>query len=258
MTFDRTRWTVPFTKDRVPSWPCPRCEEGTLVPVKESFTEKLTAESRQAYAHQAWEPEWDRGRFAGRLVCTRTECTEPVVVCGDTRGVVDDVDPETGGPTYTTAFHPVFFHPALPLFRVPPKCTEEIRAELKRAWALYWSDSASCANRVRTCVELVLTHLRIPRSTRSQKNRKIRLKLHDRIELFKQRNAELAQALMAVKWIGNIGSHEGGAGGVGREDILNGLELLEHVLVEVFEQRSKRLARMGKQIVKRKGRPKRS
>ncbi|WNG16815.1 DUF4145 domain-containing protein [Cystobacter fuscus] len=257
MSFDRTKWTVPFTTDRATSWPCPRCEEGTLVPVKKSFTAEDTAESRKNSAHEAWEPDWNKGRFAGRLVCTRTECAESVVVCGDTSVVQDGFDPEEG-PTYTTELHPVFFHPALPLFRVPPTCTEKVRAELNRAWALYWLDSASCANRVRTCVELVLTHLKVPRFRRTQTNRRIMLRLHDRIELFKQRDAELAQALMAVKWIGNIGSHEGGAGGMGRDDVLNGLELLEYVLVEVFEQRSKRLARMGKQIVKRKGRPKRS
>jgi hypothetical protein len=260
MTFDRTKWTVPFTMDAAPPWPCPRCAEGSLELVKKSFTVEVTAESREASDHEAWEKDWDKGRFAGRLVCTRTDCAEPVVVCGDTSVVEDGFDNETG-PTYTTKLHPVFFHPAPPLFRIPPTCTEEIRDELKRAWALYWSDSASCANRVRTCVELVLTHLKIRRFSKGKKNRRIRLSLHDRIDLFKQqnqRNAELAQALMAVKWIGNIGSHEGGAGGVGREDVLNGLELLEHVLDEVFAQRSMRLARMGKQIVKRKGRPKRS
>ncbi|MCY1003961.1 DUF4145 domain-containing protein [Myxococcus sp. MISCRS1] len=167
-----------------------------------------------------------------------------------------DVDPDTG-PQFATYYHPEFFHPALPLFRVPPNCTAEIKAELNRAWALYWADSASCANRVRSCVELVLTHLKIQRFKRTKKNPRHRLSLHDRIGLFGQRNADLAQPLMAVKWIGNIGSHEGGAGGIGTEEVLDGLELLEHVLVEVFEQRSKRLARMGKQIVKRKGRPKR-
>lgn len=237
--------------DEPPLWPCPLCEDGTLVFVTQSFTKEETSESRDASANEAWEPHWSQGRFAGRFVCARTECADPVVVCGDTR-VVEQFDPDEE-PVYKTMFHPVFIHPAPPLFRVPPTCTEEIRDELKRAWALYWSDSASCANRVRTCVELVLTHLKIPRFGKSQKKRRFMLSLHSRIELFRQRNAELAQALMAVKWLGNAGSHEGGASGMDREDVLDGLELLEHVLVEVFEQRSKRLARIGKQIVKRKG-----
>ena len=75
------------------------------------------------------------------------------------------------------------------------------------------------------------------------------LSLHARIDLFRQTNPDLADALMAVKWIGNAGSH---SRPIMREDLLDGYELMEHVLDELFVQREKRIARLSRQINRRK------
>ncbi len=231
------------------------CNDGTLTPVEKSFTEQETSGSinTRHQAEEAWEPDWYLGRFSGRLVCIRQECSEPVVVCGDSIVVHTYEDPEHGE-AMVPQFRPVFFHPAPPIFRIPQTCIEPIKSELKRAWALHWSDSASCANRIRTCVEMVLTHLKIPRFTKGKKGR-VRLNLHTRIQLFEKRDSTLARSLMAVKWIGNVGSH---AGDLDKEQVLDGFELLEHVLIEVFDKRTRRIEKLGKQIVKGKGRRKRN
>lgn len=62
--------------------------------------------------------------------------------------------------------------------------------------------------------------------------------------------------MMAVKWIGNVGSH--GAEPLSQNDVFDGLDLLEHVLVEVFENRTKNIARLGRDIIRRKGKPKKT
>jgi hypothetical protein len=204
-----------------------------------------TIESRAAKQSEDWEPEWEEERFAGLLVCNRDECAEPVSVCGRTFNEPSDEEPNQWDRVYA----PKFFLPAPPIFRIPFGTIDLIRNELERAWSLYWSDTASCANRIRTTVELLLTHLDIPKFTRTR----ARLSLHARIDRFKKREpklAELADSLMAVKWLGNAGSH---VGELNKDDVLDGFELIEVVLVEVFEQRSKRLKRLRTDIIKRKG-----
>jgi hypothetical protein len=146
--------------------------------------------------------------------------------------------------------------PGPPLFLVPPQTPGDISAELRRAWSLFWVDTAACANRIRSCIELVLTSQGIKRSTLNAKGKMHRLTLHARIELYKRKNAALAEAMMAVKWIGNAGSHP--AELLSQGDVFDGLDLMEHVLIEVYERRTKNLIRLGRDIIRRRGKPKKS
>lgn len=62
---------------------------------------------------------------------------------------------------------------------------------------------------------------------------------------------------MAVKWLGNAGTHDV----LTHEDVLDAFELLDHTLDEVYHDRSKRILRTAKAINRAKGpakkRPKR-
>ncbi|HLL06997.1 MAG TPA: DUF4145 domain-containing protein [Myxococcaceae bacterium] len=246
MTIDRSKWTATFTLNATTGWPCPRCYDGMLVPAAHSFHKQETFESRDAKQSEDWEPDWEEERFAGLLACNRNECAESVAVCGRTHLEPSSDDPHQ----WIIVYAPRFFLPAPPIFRVPNGTIQSVRDELMRAWTLYWSDAASCANRIRTCVELLLTYVGVPQSTRPLGKKPARLSLHARIEKFRVRAPELAESLMAVKWLGNAGSH---VGELKKDDVLDGFELLEHVLAEVFEERSKRLKRLQKDIVKWKG-----
>ncbi|MFP2898695.1 DUF4145 domain-containing protein [Corallococcus sp. 4LFB] len=255
MAFDRALWTTTFFQDLAPYWACPRCPTGILKPNPKSFKELETSESRQDQEHNpgAWEPDWYRGRFTGHFICDQSNCQESVAVGGDvTREHKRD---DSGDDHYPYIYAPHFFHPAPPLFRWPSSCPEPIQAELTRASSLYWNDAASCANRIRTCVELLLTHLKVPRLQKNKKGKIDRLSLHRRIEIFIVKQPELGESLMAIKWLGNVGTHESG---ITRAALLDGIELLDHVLVEIFEQKTKRLTKLRKELVKRKGRPRRA
>ncbi|MCY1047648.1 DUF4145 domain-containing protein [Corallococcus sp. bb12-1] len=200
---------------------------------------------------EIWEPDWYQGRFSCHLICNQYICRESVIVGGNvTRELRRD---ESGDEYYPHVYDPYFFYPATPLFRWPRSLPESIQQELIYCSSLIWNDPSSCANRIRTCVELLLTHLKIPRSQRSKKGDLVPLRLHRRIELFMFKQPELGESLMAIKWLGNIGSHEGG---LTKTALLDGIELLEHVIIEIFEQRTKRLTKLRKEMVKRKGRPK--
>ena len=123
------------------------------------------------------------------------------------------------------------------------------RPTTRTSFKLYWLSPEACANSIRSVVEGLLTHFKVRLTSKNAKGQRVLLSLHARIDLFRQTNPDLADALMAVKWIGNAGSH---SRPIMREDLLDGYELMEHVLDELFVQREKRIARLSRQINRRK------
>jgi hypothetical protein len=63
-------------------------------------------------------------------------------------------------------------------------------------------------------------------------------------------NGPLANLMLAVKWIGNAGSH---TGSVKEKDIFDGFDLLEHVLYTLFPPQVPNLAALAQSINAAKG-----
>lgn len=177
-----------------------------------------------------WEPDMTTHRFSGILVCNQGSCKEPVIVCGTT-GEEQCFDSE-GGESWETYLMPIFFHPPLPIIKIPKSCPQKVRTEICKAFALYWCDLAGCANRVRNALEQILNHFKIKRFELDKiKKRRFRLSLHRRIELFKKNHQDMGKAMLAVKWVGNEGSHPGN---LDRDDLLDVFQLIEHLLHRLF------------------------
>ncbi len=60
--------------------------------------------------------------------------------------------------------------------------------------------------------------------------------------------SETGEKLIALKWLGNTASHQGH---VSRDDVLNGFEILEYLLAELFDQRAVRIKELAKQLIKK-------
>ena len=86
---------------------------------------------------------------------------------------------------------------------------------------------------------------------RITKGKRRTVSLHDRILDFGRSEPLLSEKLLAVKWVGNAGSHDGAM--PTREDLFECFDLLEHVLEEVVEQRSAQLRLLAKRITRAKG-----
>jgi Domain of unknown function (DUF4145) len=216
--------------------PCPACNDGHLDLDQKSVAIRETSASRSNHDEPAWEDQYAERRFAAILVCNRRACQEPVTVAGDVEWVRSDSYDEDGGPPdFTNRFEPRYMHPAPPIFRVPKTCPVEISASLANAFGAFWSDPSACANRIRVAVELLLTGVGVRRFS-SGKGKRNNLSLHARIVEFEKTEKDLARALLAVKWIGNAGSH-GGEDSLGRTDLFDGFDLIKYVLDEIFERR---------------------
>ena len=95
-----------------------------------------------------------------------------------------------------------------------------------------------------------MTDQRIPRTTINKRRKRVSIPLHTRIEKFSEKKKKLSEYIMAIKWLGNAGSH---AEGVPRDELSNAFELVEAVLEEIYEGTHRRLSAYSKKVIKRKG-----
>jgi Tfp pilus assembly protein PilO len=141
------------------------------------------------------------------------------------------------------------------MIQIPRKCPAPVRAEVVAAFSLYWNDRAASLNRIRNALELVLDDLKIPKSSVDKiKKKKNRLSLHNRIEKLKRMRPnlkEICERMMAVKHLGNAGSHSGVV--VNHADVFDGFDILEWVLRDMYSEHPRMLLSAVRQIDRRKG-----
>lgn len=240
-------FTPPFFPASLPPWRCPQCRDGALSLLKESLRKEETPASKRNKRDPDGEPEWFQSRFSMLLRCLR--CDEPVFVLGDVR-LVEDHDDEHGR-VLTEALIPTFFEPATPIIQIPSDCPVEVSNAIIGASALFWHSPSSAANRVRAAVEHLMDDRGISRRRRDNKNKLHDVSLHARIERFAKKHTEVGRTLLAIKWLGNVGSH---SAELSASQMLDAFDLLSHAIEEIYEAKSSRRKKLESIIISRKGR----
>ena len=247
MPVNRKLWKATFTEHDAPLWPCPECSEGRLLLEKKSIQELESSDSKKARSNDAWDPDWIEGEFIAYLKCNIPSCNCIAGVIG--HYTVEETYPEYG---YESRYRPVFFRPSPPVFRIPEDCPESVSVEVRASFGLVLADPLASANRIRASLEALMDYVKVPRWTGRGKGKRNSLSLHKRIEKYgvKAKDKNLQVMLTAVKWIGNEGSH---GGTMTIDDLLVGFELLEYILVLIFEDQAAKLLAISKKINKKKG-----
>ena len=204
-----------------------------------------TPASKRARASEDWDFGWIEQRFAAVLVCS--SCGEPHAVAGMV-DVHEDWDPESG-PEYSDDYRPQFFLPAPHIITIPKKSPDSVSTELQASFALFWADPAAAANRIRVAVEALLTAWRIPRRSRQGTGKFRWNSLDARIKEFQTKHPTLGEQVMAIKWLGNAGSHAR----ITVDDVLDGYDLMEHVLTELYVQPHRSIKKLTRSINARSG-----
>jgi hypothetical protein len=232
MPINRRLWKQPFYEYRIPAWQCPTCFSGLLVLRENSFQFAQTTESKNAQPEEDWgDRDWITYTFSAILDCSNKACKECVTTCGQ-GGISEDYSPVEDGSydlTYTKWFTPEYFFPPLVIFPVPRHCPQSVADETKASFRLFFCDQASASNHIRKAVENLMTEQGIKRFD-TKNGQRVAVPLHRRIDLYSNRNRDIAELLMAIKWIGNAGSH---AGEINKDDVLDAYEILEIVLDEL-------------------------
>jgi Domain of unknown function (DUF4145) len=254
MALDRTLWLASFAKDWLPAWPCPGCGATSLSPVDKTWRAGASARSLVESRKHPHDATTDEGVCCLLIRCGRPDCRETCAVIG--RYETWDVDDEDS-PGLQTVCTPAMIEPPPPIIRLPAACPKPVKREVGRDFALFWSDHAACLNSIRHAIELVLADLGVPPRHRvtDKKTGAVRIErfvLHQRIDRLRKqrpRMASLCERLVAVKHLGNAGSHPGD---VFIEDALDCFEIVEDVLAAVYGDGG-RLEKTVKEINKRKG-----
>lgn len=245
---DRKRWSrsLPATGSW---WICPQCKTGSLVVREENLKSCETAESRRD-RDQGADPDYYQGRFSCLLWCNHGSCSDPVVVAGDT--YLSEEWNAQREREYEMHYRPRFVHPAPEIIHVPTKCPKDIQITIAKAFGLFWMDSGSCLNQIRISVERVLTDIGVRRFSIGSGKRQ-RMNLHRRIEALRAKNAALGplcDQLLAVKWLGNEGSH---GEEVTRDTVFDAFDILESILRQRYDDAHSVIARLAKRINRKKG-----
>lgn len=250
MGLNRDKWKAEFVAAELLRWPCPACRESSLRLDVNSLKRGETAASKSMHGHLAFEPDQHTaGRFSCIMSCAH--CNNDVAVAGTHRlrdeRSEDDEYGEVGG--YAEYYRPRYFTESPHLVEIPERTPEPVSEELVASFQLFWSDPLACTNRIRSSVEKLLSAERVPQTTRDKKGRRVFLKLHHRIEQYQNKRKDVAEKLMAVKWIGNAGSHSNAAT---VDDALDGYEIIDWVLDALYAKRHRRASVLTRAINRRK------
>jgi len=244
-----------FNIKNPPNWNCPSCTTGILIVDPAQFHFEETRLSKETRDEIFWSPDFTIYLFHGTLRCN--SCNDIVTIAG--KGSVDHIqinDAQLGGyfEEHNDIFTPLYFYPPLKLITIPKNCPKNISKEINDSFGLFWYDLPSCANKIRVSLELLMNRYKV-KKTFMQSGKRKRLSLHKRIFEFKRKKPEIAELLLAIKWIGNTGSHIGKLENV---DLLEAYELLEHSLNKLFDSTEKKLQKISREINRREGTRKRN
>jgi hypothetical protein len=169
-------------------------------------------------------------------------------------GFVDaDIDyNENGQPNQNLVdfYRPKYFHPHLKLFSIPEGVPSDVVKEINKSFELFFCNPPSASNHIRIALENLLTYMKVKRyDTRNGK--KIFLNLHKRINLIPLKHQSLKDCCLAIKWLGNAGSHSDKK--ITSDDVMDAYEIMDEVLRELFEKRQKHIKKLVKTINKKKG-----
>lgn len=246
MPIDVKLWSESFSQ--LPSWPCPHCKTGKLILEKESLKMTEPAFSKAWHNHPAYEFDWAVERFVATMKCSDHECGEVVRVLGDAP-LDEDYDEEKNELGVSQSLRPRAIYPAPPIITVPNETPPAVLAPLELAFQLYWTDIGASANRIRTSVERLLDNLKIPKSEKTAKNKRRRLTLAERINLFEVKHTAYGDFLHALRNVGNVGTHAS----ADRQAILGAFEIYEESLAQLYGMKNKKLKALAKKLTKQRG-----
>jgi Domain of unknown function (DUF4145) len=239
----RSLWQQFLNTTACPGWTCPACRTGSIALVQKSLKAEETIASKNARKDDDWDPEWLRYTFTAWAECRHPPCKQKFAIAG-TGGVGQEYD-EEGVTEWREYFAPLACHPMPDIIDLPPKCPEEVSNEVRSAFALFWAHPEACAGRIRVALEGLMTHLGVPKERTAKTGKVVHIDLHDRIDIFSLTDAGTGTQLMALKWLGNAGSH---GRRVSRSDLLDAFEIMEHALVEIIDGRAAKVAALAKKL----------
>ena len=236
---NRSHFLSPFHRAALPPWPCPECKTSSLVLRENTFTLSEAVSSRRFRRHPGWHPELIEEHCSFQMICVNPTCREVVYVLGrQTVELNQDPDQAPGDSYNEDVLYPLFFLPAPPIISVPDRCPSEVTSQVEIAFSLYWPDLDAAGTRFGIALERLLDSVGIAGHA----------VLGERIKLYKKEEPELGACLLAIKWLRNDATH---VTGLSAYQVLEGFEILEYVLEQIFDPGKEKIVKKAVDITQR-------
>ncbi len=242
-----------FTQENMLKWQCPTCNSSSLHVIQDKFIQQHNSATEINYNEDWFDaPEMIVYTFTALLSCTNPTCKE-VVACSGTGSVETEHYHRYDGEydrRYIDYFKPYFFYPSLQIFLIPEDTPKDVKEAIQSSFSIVFSNKLAAANQIRVALECLLTHLGVKRFTNSRGKRH-RLKLHDRILHLSPKFQHIKDLCLAIKWLGNSGSHCGDE--MTFDNVFDGYDMLSFLLDEVYANRKAHAEKLAKKINAKKG-----
>jgi len=212
---------------------CSKCLNGQWIPAKDTFHWEEPKHSRNEHEDNDWEPEWISYRFSYRCYCDNELCGEIANVLGI--GKVCSSSYYDGCSEYFDEFEILSIIPSPDIIKLPENISKEVRLLILRSFSLYWLDPSAAANAIRASLEALLDDLKIPRKIKNEKGKVSGAVLDKRLKMWGEKNGTHAELCLALKEVGNFGSH---GANVPDNVYIQTLELYEYVLTELYDNKA--------------------
>ena len=249
---ERQIYKAAFNKNSHTQWTCPTCRQSLLVIKKDSLIQSEIPSSKNKHNSEEWEPTDIEYRYSCLFECSNLKCKEIITSSGigyidDNYCFYQDKSPEQ----WIERYIPKYFYPHLNIFSCPTNTPMEVLNEISISFELFFCNPQSSANHLRISIEHLLTFLKVNRYTINKYRKRVPIKTHDRIILLPKKYKHIQVLFYAIKWLGNAGSHCGTP--ITSDDVLDGYEIMEKILIDLFEDKDKNVQNIANEIHKRKG-----
>lgn len=223
-----------FPENHCPNWACPSCQSASMAIQEGTFHSEVIPDSVERWKKIDGELEDIRLVFSCLLKCERARCGTFVAVSG-TGHVHQNQDDEDDEPYYHL-FQASLFTPTLPAFAIPAQCPHKVAQPLMQSFSLFLNAPGAAANTIRIALEELMAALGVAKSRT----------LHARIDALPEKYGPHKAALMAIKWLGNAGSHE--VDRVNTYDIEQAYRIIEFVLNKIYAGSTESVAQLAARL----------
>jgi hypothetical protein len=251
-----------YNKNMSTNIKCPHCNIGILEIKKDLLTTKQY-KNNEDYMKSKYNSEHFSifdfvGVIGGLFECS--ECNDFVSFLGEITGEEEHTTDENGE-YYSINISYLdlkYINPPVHIIPIDDKYPLIIQNLLKESYSLYLNHSSSCVNKLRIIVEEILNDLKIPKKVKRKNGRNLgkfdNLTTHKRLEILKQKvkYEKPSKFLLAIKWIGNEGSHS--HVDLSTEELLEVYNILQEALDLIYLKTDEKLKKRVDEINKKKGR----
>ncbi len=255
---DIKKWSQHFDNDNYPDYSCPTCRIGVLKKInlarEVAFKQPFFQDEIEDYGYYRYGKKYI---FSSILKCGNKDCQQIVSMIGE---FLEDYEAFDSGQLVTrdfSSYFPKYFYPNLQIFDYPENLPEKIKEEINHSFANFFADTASSANKIRRAIELLVSELKAPKYTLTNKidsstgkRKKHYFKLHARITKLGKLKKRTSEMLLGLKVIGNEGSHYN-ENKIEHADILDAYQVLEFILQKEFADKENKILEKAKKLKNR-------